>query len=263
MTECADFEYGRHRTTYSSSSSALKDGAREDFTIITNDITSSELLSWFASDQHSTIPASFLLDIVATSAGPQFMSTKGLGAGLLAEFGSIGGVLAADANRLRQWLEKKGESKWFVEQLCLRLNATATLMRHALAEEVQERPIVSSWRALLDYLKISIGSQSIEHFRILFLDKKNILIKDELQQRGTVDHTPIYPREIAKRSLELGASAIVMVHNHPSGDPTPSRADIEITKQVISALTPLRITLHDHLIIGQNRHMSFRKDGLI
>lgn len=160
-------------------------------------------------------------------------------------------------------VSNSGQSHWFIEQLHLRLKATATLMQRALAEELQERPVVASWQALLDYLKIAIGSEPIEQFRVLFLDKKNILIKDEVQQRGTVDHTPLYPREIAKRSLELGASAVIMIHNHPSGDPTPSRADIEMTRQVVAALTPLRIILHDHLIIGQNRHTSFKSESLI
>lgn len=224
---------------------------------------SSELHAWFAADKNSTIPNSYLLDIVVTLAGGQFLSTKGLGSELLAEFGSIGAVLAADESELRRWVGQQDQSRWFIEQLHLRLKATAILMQRALTEELQERPILTSWQTLLDYLKIAIGSESIEQFRVLFLDKKNILIKDEIQQRGTVDHTPLYPREIAKRSLELGASAVIMVHNHPSGDPTPSRSDIEITKQVVAALAPLRIILHDHLIVGRVRHTSFKSEGLI
>ena len=224
---------------------------------------SSELLSWFASDQNSTIPASYLIDVIVTLAGGGFLSNMGLGAGLIAEFGSIGGVLGAESTRLQSWLKQKDQPNWFIEQLHLRIQATSLLMQRALVEKICERPILDSWKALLDYLKIASGSESIEQFRILFLDRKNILIKDEVQQRGTVDHVPLYPREIAKRSLELGASSIIMVHNHPSGDPTPSRADIEMTKQVVAALTPLRINLHDHLIIGRTGHTSLKSEGVI
>ena len=123
--------------------------------------------------------------------------------------------------------------------------------------------MISSSDKLLDYLKVALGHEPIEQFRVLFLDKKNILIRDEVQQRGTVDHTPLYPREIAKRALELGASALIMVHNHPSGDPTPSRADIEMTKQVKAAISPIRVALHDHLIIGKDKHLSFECEGYL
>ena len=108
-----------------------------------------------------------------------------------------------------------------------------------------------------------MAHEPAEQFRLLFLDRKNILIKDEVQSRGTVDHTPLYPREVVKRALELAASAIIMVHNHPSGDPTPSKADIEMTRQVVQALEPVGITLHDHVVIGKNRHLSFRTERLI
>jgi DNA repair protein RadC len=116
------------------------------------------------------------------------------------------------------------------------LTAMRELLRRVLREEIRDRPVIGSWTALLDYLQVALAHEPIEQFRVLFLDRKNILIRDELQQRGTVDHTPLYPREIVKRALELGASSIIMVHNHPSGDPTPSRADIEMTKQVVQAL---------------------------
>jgi DNA repair protein RadC len=108
-----------------------------------------------------------------------------------------------------------------------------------------------------------MAHDATEQFRILFLDRKNILIRDEAQSRGTVDHTPLYPREVVKRALELGASAIIMVHNHPSGDPTPSKADIEMTRQVIHALQPVDIAVHDHIIVGRNRHLSLRSQNLI
>ena len=116
---------------------------------------------------------------------------------------------------------------------------------------------------MIDYLQVALAHEPIEQFRVLFLDRKNILIRDELQQRGTVDHTPLYPREIVKRALELGASSIIMVHNHPSGDPTPSRADIEMTKQVVQAMSAVGLTVHDHVIVGKNRHTSFKSQRLI
>ena len=123
--------------------------------------------------------------------------------------------------------------------------------------------MIGSWAALIDYLQLAMQHESAEHFRILFLDRKNILIRDEVQSRGTVDHTPLYPREVVKRALELAASAIIMVHNHPSGDPTPSPADIEMTRQVVAALSQVNVTVHDHIIVGKNRHTSFKTQRLI
>jgi DNA repair protein RadC len=130
-------------------------------------------------------------------------------------------------------------------------------------EEIKDRPVIGSWSALLDYLHAAMAHEAKEHFRILFLDRKNILLRDEVQSEGTVDHTPLYPREVVKRALEIGASAIIMVHNHPSGDPTPSKADLEMTRQVVSALEPVGITVHDHVIVGKNRHTSFKSQRLI
>ncbi|MGI9433280.1 MAG: RadC family protein [Geminicoccaceae bacterium] len=200
--------------------------------------------------------------------GIRYIDVKPLAKHLLAEFGSFGGLLAAEPERLKQVM--RGAATDHAEQVekdchfaITMIKATQQLMTRALAEKVQKRPVVASWEALLDYLKVALGHEPIEQFRVLFLDKKNTLIKDEVQQQGTVDHTPLYPREIAKRALELFASAVIMVHNHPSGDPTPSRADIEMTRQVASALAPIRIILHDHLIIGQTRHLSFKSEGLI
>jgi DNA repair protein RadC len=137
------------------------------------------------------------------------------------------------------------------------------LMARVLREEIQERPVIGSWTALLDYLRVALAHEPIEQFRVLFLDRKNVLIRDEMQRRGTVDHTPLYPREIARRALELRASAIIMVHNHPSGDPAPSQADIEMTRQVAQALDAVGITLHDHVIVGKSRHTSFKSQRLI
>ena len=132
-----------------------------------------------------------------------------------------------------------------------------------MRDEIMEQPILSSWDKLLHYCKASMGHSTTEQFRILFLNNKNVLIADEVQQKGTVDHTPVYPREVVKRALELGATALIMVHNHPSGDPTPSQGDIAMTKQVVEAAAKLQISVHDHLIIGRNDHASFKAMGLL
>jgi DNA repair protein RadC len=124
--------------------------------------------------------------------------------------------------------------------------------------DIMFRPALASWNAVLDYCRAAMGFETREQFRILFLDRKNKLIADEVQQEGTVDHTPVYIREVVKRALELSASAIILVHNHPSGDPTPSRADIDMTRQIVEAAKPLGITIHDHLIVGKHGHASLK-----
>jgi DNA repair protein RadC len=129
--------------------------------------------------------------------------------------------------------------------------------------ELQERPVVGSWDKLIDCCNAQIAHSKVEEFHILFLDRKNVLIKHERQQRGTVDHTPVYPREVVKRALDLGASALILVHNHPSGDPTPSKADIAVTQDIKKAAAPLGVVLRDHLIIARNGHISLRELGEI
>jgi DNA repair protein RadC len=124
--------------------------------------------------------------------------------------------------------------------------------------QVIKKPMLSSWSQLIDYIRAAMAYEKNEQFRILFLDKKNVLIADEVQQQGTVDHTPVYPREVVKRALELSASAIVLVHNHPSGDPTPSRADIDMTRKIVEACSNLGIIVHDHVIIGREGHSSLK-----
>jgi DNA repair protein RadC len=132
-----------------------------------------------------------------------------------------------------------------------------------LRADLHQRPVVGSWDKLIDYCSAQVAYSKVEEFHILFLDRKNALIKDERQQRGTIDHTPVYTREVIKRTLELGASALILVHNHPSGDPAPSAADIAVTQDIIKAAAPLGIMVHDHLIIGRGGHTSLRDLGLI
>ena len=129
--------------------------------------------------------------------------------------------------------------------------------------ELQERPVVNCWDKLIDYCNAQIANNKVEEFHILFLDRKNVLIKHERQQRGTIDHTPVYPREVVKRALDLGAAALILVHNHPSGDPTPSKADIAVTKEIKKAGASLGVAVHDHLIIARNGHISLRELGEI
>jgi|GEM_PF-75552 len=200
--------------------------------------------------------------------------TKPLAKEMLNRFGSLGGVLAADPARYAECLalaplspgadpersRQREDDLYFTQVL---LKAVHALMQRVLKEEIRDRPVIGSWAALLDYLRVTLAHEPTEQFRILFLDRKNILIRDEQQSRGTVDHTPLYPREVVKRALELAASAIIMVHNHPSGDPTPSQQDIETTRAVVKALAAVNILVHDHVIIGKNRHLSFRSQGLI
>jgi DNA repair protein RadC len=138
----------------------------------------------------------------------------------------------------------------------------ASALRLARAE-VMERPVLNNWTVLIDYLTAAMAREKIEQFRVLFLDTRNRLLADEAQARGTVNHTPVYPREVVKRALDLQATALILVHNHPSGDPTPSRADIEMTREVKAAAEALAIVLHDHVIIGNGRHLSFRREGLL
>jgi DNA repair protein RadC len=168
----------------------------------------------------------------------------------------------ADPEQARDWHWEKIRL-WRRRETQILFGVVQELMERVLREEIQARPVIGSWTALIDYLKVALAHEPIEQFRLLFLDRKNVLIRDEIQQRGTVDHTPLYPREIVRRALELQASALILVHNHPSGDPTPSRADVQMTKQVVAALEPVGITLHDHVIVGKNRHTSFKTQRLI
>ena len=192
--------------------------------------------------------------------------TKPLAKELIEQFGGLGAVLSAEPSRLAEHFPKPVEGESENQDLLFTrvlFQAMKDYFERVLKEEIKERPVIGSWTALLNYLQMVMTHEPAEHFRILFLDRKNILLKDEVQSRGTVDHTPLYPREVVKRALELAASSLIMVHNHPSGDPTPSQADIDMTNRVIAALQPVSITVHDHVIIGKNRHLSFKSQNLI
>ncbi|SUB01611.1 DNA repair protein RadC [Pannonibacter phragmitetus] len=182
--------------------------------------------------------------------------TKPLAKALLQRFGSFTNVIAASPARIQ---EVAGAGEKVADALKL-MQACAT--RYARGEIVDREPL-SSWSKVVTYVRAASGHADREEFRILFLDKKNGLIADEVQQRGTVDHTPVYPREVIRRALELSATAIILVHNHPSGDPTPSRADIQMTKQIIDIAKPLGIEVHDHIIVARGSEISFRGLQLI
>jgi DNA repair protein RadC len=177
--------------------------------------------------------------------------TKARAKALLKRFGSLAEVLGAPERLLRE-VEGVGEAA------ALDLKIVAAVAQRMARSEIKGRELLSSWSQVLDYCRSAMAFEEREQFRILFLDKKNALIADEVQQTGTVDHTPVYPREVVRRALELSATAIILVHNHPSGDPTPSRADIDMTKTIIDSATPLGITVHDHIIIGKKGHASMK-----
>jgi DNA repair protein RadC len=175
---------------------------------------------------------------------------------LIARFGSLAGVLAADPRDL-------ADIAYVKDSAIATFKIAHEAARRMAREELADKPVISSWDQLLAYCRIAMGHDKVEQFHLLFLDRKNRLIADEAQQRGTVDHTPVYPREVVKRALELGASALILVHNHPSGDPTPSSADIAMTREVREAAETLGISVHDHLVIAKSGHASFRALGLL
>lgn len=181
---------------------------------------------------------------------------KPLARRLIDTFGDMNGVLSAPIARLER-VEGVGPA------VALELKVMETVTHRMARAKIMQRHVVSSWNAILDYCHTVMAHRDTEQFRVLFLDRKNVLIADEEQGSGTVDHVPVYPREVVKRALELNASAIILVHNHPSGDPTPSKEDIAMTIQIESAARALNIVLHDHLIIGRSREVSFKSQGLI
>ncbi len=196
-----------------------------------------------------------LLEMVLFLALPR-RDTKPLARQLLTQFDSFSNVIAAPAEALMavEGLKEAGVAALKTVQ--------AAALRLARAE-VMARPILNNWDVLMDYLNAVMARERVEQFRVLFLDSRNRVLADEAQARGTVNHTPVYPREVVKRALELHATAIILVHNHPSGDPSPSRDDLEMTREVKTAAAALSIVLHDHVIIGNGRWLSFRREGLL
>jgi DNA repair protein RadC len=196
-----------------------------------------------------------LLEMVLFAAQPR-RDMKPLAKKLIAKFGSFAEVIHAPETRLR---EVQGVGDATINGLKLIAAAASRIAKGQL----KQRTLLSSWNDVIDYCRTTMAFADKEQFRILFLDKRNQLISDEVQQVGTVDHTPVYPREVIKRALELSATAIILVHNHPSGDPTPSQADIQMTKAIVGIATPLGISVHDHIIVGKNGHASMKGLKLI
>jgi DNA repair protein RadC len=196
-----------------------------------------------------------MLEMVLFLALPR-RDTKPLARALLARFGSFAGAIAAPAIELSS-IDGLGEAAIAALKL-----VQAAALRLARAE-VMERPVLTNWDQLMAYLNAVLARERVEQFRVLFLDNRNRLLADEAQSRGTVNHTPVYPREVVKRALELHATALILAHNHPSGDPTPSKADIDMTREIGQAAETLSIVLHDHVIIGNGRWLSFRREGLL
>jgi DNA repair protein RadC len=196
-----------------------------------------------------------LLELVLFRAIPQ-RDVKPLAKDLIAKFGSFPEVISAPPARLA---EVKGVGDAAITELKVVHAAAGRLARG----QVQKRPVLSSWSSVIDYCRTTMAFAEKEQFRVLFLDKRSQLIADELQQVGTVDHTPVYPREVVKRALELSATALILVHNHPSGDPTPSHADIQMTQTIIDVARPLGIAVHDHIVVGRDGHASLKGLKLI
>lgn len=213
------------------------------------------LRSRFLSGGAQAMPDYEMLELVLFRAIPR-QDVKPLAHTLMETFGDFNRVITASPERLSR---VKGVGDAVICELKI-VEAAA----HRLARsKVMNKNVISSWDALLDYCHTSMAHRETEQFRVLYLDRKNVLIADEEQAKGTVDHVPVYPREVAKRALELNASALILVHNHPSGDPTPSLSDIEMTNQIDLACSALGLSLHDHLIVGKSRELSFKAAGYI
>jgi len=196
-----------------------------------------------------------LLELLLFYVVPQ-RDTKPIAKALIKRFGNFAGVFAAEPDALREIDGIKGKGIAF-------LKAIQAAAEQIARQEIIDKPVIGSWKELIEYLRMALAEEKIEQFRVLFLDNKNALIADEQQQRGTVNHTPVYPREVVKRALLLQASSIILVHNHPSGDPTPSQDDIAMTKEVAAAADKLGISVHDHIVIGRKGHASLRSLGYL
>ncbi|CAA7627802.1 conserved hypothetical protein [Candidatus Terasakiella magnetica] len=206
------------------------------------------------------LPDYEILEMLLASGIPQ-KDVKPLAKALIQRFGSFADVISADLDHLTAFPAQEGAKVSAAAAATLKVVRQAAI-RLARAPIIKSS-VISSWDALLDYCRTAMTTLPTEQFRLLFLDRKNVLIADEVQQTGTVDHTPLYPREVVKRALELHASAIIMVHNHPSGDPKPSRADIDMTRTVRDALAAVGIGLHDHVVVGRKGHASFKAMGIL
>lgn len=209
----------------------------------------------FLKGGHSPMPEYELLELLLFNAIRR-IDVKPLAKRLLAEFGDLNGVIAASRHRV---LQVEGADEWVFYHLRL-----VEAFGHRMAQaKVLQRDVVSSWEALVTYCRTAMAHREIEQFRVLYLDRKNVLIADEEQSKGTVDHVPVYPREVVKRALELNASSLILVHNHPSGDPTPSKSDILMTERIQDACNTMDILIHDHVIIGKMDEYSFSTHGLL
>ena len=223
----------------------------------TDDLTGhrDRLRARFVAGGADPLPDYELLELLLFRSLPR-RDVKPIAKRLIARFGSFAETLGASVERLVE-VEGVGEST------ALDLKIAAAAAQRLTKGAVAKRQILSSWTSVLEYCRAAMAFAEREEFRILFLDKRNQIIADEVQQRGTVDHTPVYPREIVRRALELSATALILVHNHPSGDPTPSQADIRMTEDIIAISKPLGISVHDHVIVGRNGHVSLKGQGHI
>jgi DNA repair protein RadC len=194
-----------------------------------------------------------LLELLLCAFIPR-VDVKPIAKDMLERFGTVSAALGAAPERLM-------EIKGIGESAAAYIRVTHLLLQRTAHDAVKDRPVISSWAALLNYVSLKIKHEKVEQARVLYLDRKNKLIADEKAGQGTVDHAPIYPREIARRALQLSASAIILVHNHPCGDPTPSRADIELTRDIEKALASLEIKVHDHLVVGASETISMKPKG--
>ncbi|MCA1935564.1 MAG: DNA repair protein RadC [Asticcacaulis sp.] len=212
----------------------------------------------------SVLPDYEVLELFLFRSIPQ-RDVKPLAKALLSRFGSLSAVLSAPLEDMLQVsaLDNKGRSLKMTPDIALDLQLMFEATRRLMAEPLKRSTVISSWQALLSYLRVTLAHEPREQFRLLFLDKKNQLIADEIMNYGTVDHAPAYPREIMRRALELSASSVILVHNHPSGDPMPSQGDIDMTKAIIAAGKPLKIAIHDHLIVGREGVLSMKQVGAI
>ena len=201
------------------------------------------------------LPDYELLELVLFRAIPR-QDVKPLARHLLETFGDFNRVISAPVHRLR-------DVKGVGDAVIIELKVVEAAAQRLALSRVINRSVISSWDALIDYCHTTMAHRETEQFRVLFLDRKNVLIADEIQAQGTVDHVPVYPREIVKRALELNATALILVHNHPSGNPSPSQEDRDMTQLIEDAARALSITLHDHIIVGQSRELSFRAEGLL